>query len=179
VAFVIAVACIPWNTYAVSNPGNEIQWPLCSLEFTCPISDGGIFNCVDDIPDQDFTAIHVLDSCGNVSITVSESITGSGCVNDTMLVRRVYRITDGISTDSCVQLFHVVDVTPPTVSELPGDLILSCSATVPPPNEGLIQGLDGCSNSLLINYASDSIFNVTCSNSYQIMRLYIASGWMW
>src|SRR5689334_5587612 len=62
VVLVILASCVPWNSYASLEPRNEIR-PLCSLEFTCPVSDGGIFNCIEDIPDPDFTAIHILDSC--------------------------------------------------------------------------------------------------------------------
>ena len=62
---------------------------------------GASSRCADEIPDPietiaDFIALggSIVDSCGNLSITYDEQMSGKGCADDPKVLMRTYVITD-------------------------------------------------------------------------------------
>ena len=98
---------------------------------TCP-ADIIIIGCdATAAPPVDISSIVATDNCGAPAVTfVSDELTGSGCIGDTLLITRTYRATDacGQSTD-CVQLIRIVDDIAPTVTGV-ADLTVDCNDDV-------------------------------------------------
>lgn len=136
---------------------------------------------MENIPAATTSLITLLDSCGAVTITTSERTTGTGCGTDTMVIERKYIITDGVSIDSCVQLFYVIDNIAPTIDhtaslfELAAELVVDCAGDVPSPNARLMTTMGGCANDIIFTQVADSISNFTCPNNFLITRIYTAT----
>jgi uncharacterized repeat protein (TIGR01451 family) len=123
----------------------------CHLEFTCPPANAGIYTCIDDVPAPDISLITVLDSCGITSITITADTTGAGCSYDTGYVTRAYIITDGTNTDSCVQVFAIVD---DTLNQIvcPSDITIQCHESTLPANTGTASATDACDGTPVIQF---------------------------
>ena len=145
----------------------------CFLSLECPDPDGGLFACLDELPPPDQDLINILDSCGQCTYTIIDSSTGSGCPGDTMYLTRTYIITDGISTDSCVQVFRFIDDIAPGIT-CPANVTVSCASMVPPSNIPAIEASDNCGGEVTVTVAADVINNSSCANSYTITRVYTA-----
>ena len=98
---------------------------------TCP-ADLIIIGCNTSVaPPVDISTVVASDNCGTPTVTfVSDLLSGSGCIGDTLVLTRTYRATDacGQSTD-CVQLIKIVDDIPPTVTGVT-DITVDCNADV-------------------------------------------------
>jgi PKD repeat protein len=153
---------------------NLSEMDCCFLAIDCPDPDAGIFNCEADIPHPDNGNIVVLDSCGPVTVAISDNITGSGCGGDTMYIYRTYNITDGQSATTCQRVFRIIDDTAPLIV-CPGDETYTCPAQVPPPNPNLMGTDDNCTGLVAVTVEPDVIINQDCANSYTIVRTYVAT----
>ena len=99
----------------------------CELTITCPDPDGGTFSCVDDVPAQDPNAVTILDSCFMAMVVIEDDTTGTGCGLDTMFITRNYYVSDMVTTDTCIQVYTVVDDEGPDVSACTAlDLTINC-----------------------------------------------------
>ncbi|MDQ3017221.1 MAG: PKD domain-containing protein, partial [Bacteroidota bacterium] len=148
----------------------------CNLTFTCPPMVNPVLSCPSQVPAANPNLVVVTDSCGPVTITVSNVTTGSGCGTDTMRVRRRYLINDGTSLDSCIQIFRVIDKVPPSIS-CPAAVTVQCSALVPPRTPGSITATDNCAGALgpTVTFVSDVTTNMTCTNRLTLTRTYRAT----
>lgn len=141
----------------------------CTLDISCPPTDGGQFDC--DIPPPDTTLIMVNDFCVSVMISSSETDNGgSGCAGDTLFITRTYLVTDGLgNTASCVQVFTVVDDVAPTVEPgtCPAAVSVSCNDDSSPGALGTPSYMDNCSapGDITVTFSDDSTgFDGNCTN---------------
>lgn len=146
----------------------------CQLLFTCPDVNGGSYSCIDELPAPDTDLITIEDACGEVNITVGQSVTGNGCSTDPMIVTRTYIITDGTSTDSCVQFFTFIDNILPTIN-CPQNVSVTCASLIPPPNTGGIVASDNCDGNGSLTVAPDVTTNYSNANNFIVQRTYTAT----
>src|SRR5688500_14283528 len=122
----------------------------CTLDYTCPPADGGTFTC-NTVPSPNTDLITILDSCGIVNITVN--VDTSGCVNDTIFITHTYIIDDGSDEDTCVQVFTLIDNTPPVLAGVPGNQTVDCNAIPAPPTD---TATDKCDTAVPVSYSQIS-----------------------
>ncbi len=118
-----------------------IMVPTCFLAVECPLIDQGTYSCITEIPDAatDLESFNAIDSaadidnfCNEPVITVAESMSGTGCAGDPLVVTRVYTITDsgddpiGEQVETCTVEYTVIDSDKPIIMVTPSDLILEC-----------------------------------------------------
>ncbi len=142
----------------------------CVLETDCNYLDEN-YQCLGEIPDPDFAGITVLDSCSYVELSTFDVSNGGGCIGDTLFLERYYISTDTISgeMDTCIQVFTIVDNTPPTFMTIPADDTISCAAALV---FGMPLVMDNCSGSSL-TMVDDTIPGV-CPNEYIVTRTWTA-----
>lgn len=153
---------------------NLDELDCCFLSIECPDPNAGIVSCLTDIPHPDNGNITVLDSCGVVSIAISDIVAGSGCGEDTMYITRTYAITDGQNATTCQRVFRIIDDAAPIVA-FPADETYTCASLVPLPNPNLLGTDDNCSGTVAVTVEPDVIINQVCANSYAIVRTYVAT----
>lgn len=115
----------------------------CSLEVSCPMSDGGTFACVDELPEPNPGAIEILDACGDVSIDVTILSSGTGCVYDPMNVQYTYEVSDGNTSTSCVVNYTVIDDVAPVFTTSLEPITIDCSED---PGTISVEAVDNCSD---------------------------------
>jgi hypothetical protein len=137
------------DTCLMNFQGSDPGCHKCVLTVGCPASPGP-FACIDDVPLPDTNLVQRIDSCFDLVITTYDDTTGLGCGTDTMFITRRYIIVDDDgdpatqdSTDTCVQVFKVIDTIPPTII-CPSDTIIDCSASTSPTNTGEATATDNC-----------------------------------
>src|SRR5687767_7933563 len=149
---------------------DKVESQACDLIIVCPPEEGGFYECFDDVPPPNTSLIQVVESCNTVSISVQVTSEGSGCAGDTMLITRLYIVTDGINTDTCSQFFYVNDDVPPLVTCTP--IVVTCPSQVPPPNPAILVVEDNCEGDFTVTVAPDITTNFICPNRYTIVRVY-------
>src|SRR5690606_35497378 len=149
--------------------------PCCELDVTCPDPDGGVFSCIADVPAPVTTLITINDYCISVSISSPDSNNeATGCGLDTLFVTRVYTVTDGLDNQTtCVQVFAVIDNTPPSIT-CPPNITVECTESTLPANTGTATGSDNCSGMVTIEY-TDSVTPGPCSQETAIVRTWVAT----
>jgi hypothetical protein len=75
---------------------------------------------------------------------------------------------------SCSFKVVVVDNQPPTISNCPTNLTVSCALTVPAADTNLVTASDNC-GPVSVSFVSDVISNQTCPNRYTVIRTYQAT----
>ncbi len=114
------------------------------------------------------------DNCGTPAVAfVSDNIQGgSGCVGDTLIVQRRYRVTDAFGNSITVtQIIRVVDDTPPVFNIVPANLSVNCQS-IPP--VGIPAASDNCGGSVNITYNGETRVNGPCSDNYTLQRKWTA-----
>jgi hypothetical protein len=144
----------------------------CQLTYTCPPENGGLFSCVDDIPAPDENILNVTNYCGTLFIDINDTSVGGGCPADTLVITRTYSLEDEFSSETCVQIFKVVNNIPPAIT-CPANVTVSCAGQVPLPNLNLASH-DHCGEPVTVSHVSDITTNINCSNQFIITRTYSA-----
>lgn len=147
----------------------------CNLTILCPAADGGTFECIEDVPDPDPGLITVVDSCSETIITSVDSISGTGCGLDTMFITRYYIIADSVQTDSCIQVFKVIDDIAPVITVCPADVTVECDNLVPDADITLVTATDNCAGMVVVTFGGDVLSDSTCANRYTLTRTYVAT----
>jgi large repetitive protein len=110
------------------------------------------------------------DTCGNVTITFTDSITNR-CAG-TKVIKRTWKATDACGNiTTCAQIITVVDTTPPTITA-PADRTLECPANTATNATGVATGSDTCST-VTIAFA-DAVTN-QCGGTKVITRTWTAT----
>ncbi len=149
---------------------------------SCP--EGGIVQCMDDVPDPDPSTVTASDNCGAVTVTfIGDQPSEQSCPK---IIVRTYQATDACgNTAQCVETIVVYDTTPPDPLPCPADMDLGCNPVlvngIPAPPEltttdncdGVITAtvetsedvVDGCLHSVTRTYrATDNCGNsVSCT----------------
>ncbi|MDA8693339.1 HYR domain-containing protein [Saprospiraceae bacterium] len=145
-----------------------IAVPVCFLEVECPLLDQGTFVCSDDVPAAatDIESFNAIDSaadidnfCSEPTVTVVETMAGTGCSGDPLVITRTYTITDagedpiGEQSVTCTVEYTVIDDVKPIIMVPPGNLTVDCSVAG---TDNLIENwitdfggsqvIDGCSD---------------------------------
>ncbi len=144
----------------------------CTLDITCPPINGGHYTCADDIPAANTALITINDYCDQVSIDVQEMSNGAtGCGLDTLVIMRVYSVTDGAgNTDMCIQMFTATDDVPPAIT-CPADVTVDCDADYDPTVTGVPTINDNCTDQMLLNLGFvDSGSPGSCINDPAVIR---------
>ena len=120
-----------------------VSAPDCFLSITCPNPNQGQLECLEDLPSPatDLSSFEAIDGfsavdnmCGPLEITSTDTDNGgSGCIGDTLVITRVYTITDmgmdpiGQETVTCQIEYRIVDDVKPIIRTSPSDLTVDCS----------------------------------------------------
>ena len=105
-----------YNPNASCDDGSCVS---CMLTIEC--IEGVDYQCIDDIPAGDAGDIVIIDSCGNPSITWTETNTGTGCVSDPYMLTRTFTVTDENGSTSCDIEYTAADTEAPEMT-LPDDI---------------------------------------------------------
>ena len=128
------------------------------------VADDATVECDEDIPAPEYEA---NDTCGDVSVEVSEETLPGDCPQEYTLVRTYTATDDCGNTASATQTINVVDTTAPTANE-PEDITIECDEEDPGFDPMF---LDNCDDTLDIS-AISSIVQLDCG--YQIQRSWTA-----
>jgi len=163
---------------AISTSANSVTLDdacLCMLDVTCPDPSGGSFECIGDIPAGNASDVTVNSACGTPSVTITETSTGTGCLNAPYTLTRTYTISDdGGNSTSCEVTYTAIDETVPTIS-CPANVIVSCASNVPAAAPTSTTSSDNCGGTVTVVLLSDVISNQICANQYTITRTFQAS----
>lgn len=149
---------------------SDLQLPTASN----PATLAGI-QCQSAIPPPDPAAVtDEADNCGapTVAFVADNIISGGGCIGDTLVVERRYRVTDAFGNSILVtQQIRVVDSTPPAFTSVPANLTVNCQA-IPP--LGTPSASDNCGGSVNITYNGETRINGSCNDNYTLQRQWTA-----
>lgn len=138
--------------FEISEPFEIIIENCCSLQVECPDPTGVNVSCLSDIPDADPALVEIIDACGDVSITLASSITGSGCAGDPYIVTQSYLIEDDESSTTCEVTHTAADIEAPVILNPPvAEIELGCNEEVP---EYTPEWTDNCEGELDLSAAS-------------------------
>ena len=107
------------NNYDPNALCDDGSCEFCMLTIEC--NNGSNYQCIDDIPAGDAGDIVIIDSCGNPSITWTETNTGTGCVSDPYMLTRTFTIVDESGTATCDIEYTAADTEAPEMT-LPDDI---------------------------------------------------------
>ena len=141
----------------------------CELEIECP--QNASYQCESDVPAGDESDVTILNSCGNVSVSIEDQSTGSGCSADPLVITRTYSVTDGIDTIECVATITVIDDSNPTIS-CPANATVECGGSTNPADTGSATATDNCGDAT-ITFADSSVPG--CGNTEVITRTWTAT----
>lgn len=122
------------------DPLNSDPTPVeldCTVVVECPQAFQGTYACDSDIPaavtteaefNARFGANSIANFCsGDVTLSVSDATTGTGCAGDPLELTRTYTISHPEVADIICEVFYIVeDTETPLISSPPSDLILEC-----------------------------------------------------
>ncbi len=134
-------------------------------EYICP--SGQTFECVNDVPIAMESDVSIINPCGTVTVTISESHSGNGCVNSPLIITRTYTISDDLNTEVCEVEHTVIDTTPPLII-CPQDVEHKCDEVV---DYGEATATDNCSDAIIT--FSDQRVSDGCITS--ILRTWVAT----
>lgn len=153
------------------------------LDVTCPSSNGGLYQCRESfpVPVADTMGFRLLGGlvrnfCDSVKITSQDSFnTGKGCIGDTMILYRIYKIKDSRDSVLCRILYQAVDSQAPMIS-CPANVTISCAADTSALIRGFTTATDNCepTNGIKI-MRRDSIVSGACANEKFIYRIWTAT----
>ncbi len=147
----------------------------CSLDVTCPPTNGGTFTCVTAVPAPNNSLIIINDYCISVMITSMDiNNGGTGCTGSPLIITRTYQISDGAGNQaSCTQMFTVIDNVVPVI-QCPANLTVQCNANTTPAATGTATATDNCDANPIITF-TDVIVGGICPQESTITRTWRAT----
>ncbi|MCC6462976.1 MAG: HYR domain-containing protein [Saprospiraceae bacterium] len=115
------------------------------------------------------------DNC-DTSVSISyngETRTNGACLDTYVLTRKWTAVDNCGNTRSATQRVSVRDTQKPVFTSVPQNLTMECSATLP--LVGTATATDNCDLSVSVVYLGESTANATCENSYQVLRVWLAT----
>ncbi len=147
----------------------------CELIITCPPANGGMFQCVSQVPPASMNGIIITEFCNSTSITSSDvNNGGTGCPLSPLVITRTFTVQDGAgNSQTCTVTFTVRD----TIAAItcPAPVTVQCASQVPAPNPAGISNADNCGGTTTVTFAGDVISNQTCANRFIVTRTYLAT----
>jgi len=126
-----------------------------------------------DSTDPEFTGFgSASDNCDQAPVVDYSDVT----IDDTCpkIYERTWTATDACgNVSSCVQTITKDDTTPPAIICPPG-VTVQCASDVPPVLTGGVTVSDNC-GFVTVTHGGDNITNMTCTNRFDISRVYIAT----
>ncbi len=140
-------------------------------------------NCPNDITiecndstDPEFTGFaSATDNCtfgeGGIPVDYSDVTIDTGCPE---IIERTWTAVDDCGNiGTCVQTITKDDNTPPMIICPPG-VTVTCASDVPPVLTGGVTTSDNC-GFVTVTHGGDNITNMTCTNRFDIARVYVAT----
>ncbi len=159
----------------------------CTFDVSGPSTDGGTYECKDDIPAGDSGIFTINTTCfSNVSFTYDEVLdSGSGCAGDPQTLTRVWLVIDDDGNPVTAdinrvfsQTFTIEDTTLPVIASCPAsNVLLSCEQSLDPemnPLLGVLEASDNCVDldGLIISF--DDVENLFgCSYNKVVTRTWL------
>ncbi|MCG2612162.1 gliding motility-associated C-terminal domain-containing protein, partial [Flavobacterium sp. SM15] len=127
--------------------------------------------CEGEIPP--ITSLSATDNCsGSITVQGVDTRTEGSCPNS-FVVTRTWNFVDACGNPAtATQIITVNDDIPPTISEVPADITISCDQEIPTAPE--LPVLDNCSAGAITS-VNDEIVQGECPNSYKIIRTWTAT----
>jgi hypothetical protein len=173
----------------ICKPGNDSETykftavNCCILNITCPSSNGGLFQCRENLPNAvtDTTGFKLLGGvisnyCDSLKISSTDSYnSGKGCIGDTLILTRTYKLKDSKDSILCPIIYKVVDNIAPIIN-CPSNVTINCDANSSSSATGVATATDNCDPAASIVIAQrDSIVSGSCANSKLIYRIWTAT----
>ncbi|WP_162288578.1 GEVED domain-containing protein [Tenacibaculum jejuense] len=156
----------------ISNTSlNIVAAPVVNLAITCPPSI--TLECGASLETTNTGMPTVIESCGEVTFTFTDSNLINGCNGNTGTFIRTFTATDERGdTVMCTQEIIIEDNTPPVFNTtIPPNLLVSCDSI---PEIVTVQATDTCDDTVNITFSENRI-DGTCSNRYLIERIWTAT----
>jgi hypothetical protein len=173
----------------ICKPGNDPETykftavNCCVLNITCPNSNRGLFQCRENLPNAvtDTTGFKLLGGvifnyCDSLKLSSTDSYnSGKGCIGDTLILTRTYKLKDSKDSILCPIIYKVVDNIAPVIT-CPVNLTINCDANSSSSATGVATATDNCDPAAsLIIAQRDSIVSGSCANSKLIYRIWTAT----
>ena len=139
----------------------------CSLSIDCGEVGTETYSCLGEIPDTEDLVEITSESCGEVSLQVTETLQGQGCTNNPLILTRTFTVTNGTDQHSCTQTFTVIDSEAPVIT-CPPDQNTTCESSMTPTQ--FATASDNCDEEVEITY-----FNGAPQGCGFFVRTWIAS----
>ncbi len=121
-------------------------------------------NC-ENIPTE--ALVTATDNCTNEIIVEFSEVVGQGCP---YIITRTWNAVDGCgNAASQSQVIMVVDVTPPSFVNFPGNITINCVGTIPPAT--LVEATDNCDDNVVVT-VTDILSDGDCGS---LQRTYTAT----
>ncbi|WP_299676565.1 GEVED domain-containing protein [uncultured Tenacibaculum sp.] len=150
---------------------NIVAAPVVNLAITCPPSI--TLECGASLETTNTGLPTVIESCGEVTFTFTDSNLINGCSSNTGTFIRTFTATDERGdTVTCTQEIIIEDNTPPVFNTtIPPNLLVSCDSI---PEIVTVKATDTCDDTVNITFSENRI-DGTCSNRYLIERIWTAT----
>ena len=156
---------------------NNINTPTAAQWATVPGSLNRTVNCN---VISELNAVQALfplsDKCSFPLNKTSGAFVASGPCPTKGTYTNSWTFTDACGRISSVfnQVITVVDVSPPSITNVPSNITVSCASAVPAASISSVTTSDGCGGTVTVS-VNDAISNQTCANRYTITRTWTAT----
>ncbi|MCB0647196.1 MAG: T9SS type A sorting domain-containing protein [Saprospiraceae bacterium] len=146
-----------WTFGDACNNGITVTQKIKVLDnvnptFTSPAPEDQFLTCVADTSEYPASVMTAEDNCQVNPIQYSTTTSGSGCIGDTLVIRRIWRVSDQCGNAIAdTQFIRVVDNIAPVIQNLNGvdtsDVVVGCQ--VPPPSN--LTAFDNCNGNITVS----------------------------
>ena len=131
-----------------------------------------VFQCVDDVPPPDPSAVVATDVCGEVFISVEIQVEGTNACSGDMAY--IYTVSNAAGRlVRCVQSISYSDALPPVITSCPTSMTVDCVDLVPAPDPGAVVATDNCSTVSVALVSSPPVNLDPCTG--QVVYVYRAA----
>uniref|UniRef100_UPI002613B482 gliding motility-associated C-terminal domain-containing protein n=1 Tax=uncultured Tenacibaculum sp. TaxID=174713 RepID=UPI002613B482 len=162
---ILDVTCVSTTSLTITAA------PVVNLAITCPPSI--TLECGASLETTNTGIPIIIESCGEVTLTFTDSNLTNGCSSNTGTLIRTFTATDERGDMvTCTQEIIIEDTIAPVFeTTIPPNLLVSCDTI---PQVVTPQATDSCGDSVNITFSENRI-DGACSNRYLIERIWTAT----